>query len=98
MESPSKDEIVIVTQKLIKLLRQNDEEQWAKIIEEIRNEYIFSDNKVEVARQFIAIMMGGMGSFSDLVLHRDGKPLKEESHYLNILKDQLFDECQKMIK
>lgn len=45
----------------------------------------------------IRLVYGGMGSFSDLVLHKDGKPLQVENDELEKLKNELFNECMKVI-
>lgn len=93
----SEDEILSITLGLTRLLRDNDEAGWSRVIDTIRNRYIFSDNKAEAAREFIAIMMGGMGSFNDLILHRDGKPLSVESNELRDLRSKLYDACLDVI-
>ena len=68
------------------------------MIENIRNEYIACDigARKEVANKFIIIMRGGMGSFLDLVLHKNKKPLIHENNKLDELRHQLYDECKKL--
>jgi len=96
MESNSHEKIANISDQLIELLKENDENYWSKIIENIRDEYIASVNKGSSVQQFIAIMQGGMGSFLDLVLHKDRKPLINENNQLDNLRRQLYNECNKV--
>lgn len=97
MESNSNDKIAEISEQLIKLLKKNNESRWSVVLENIRNEYIASENKSGSAEQFITIMRGGMGSFLDLVLHKDRKPLINENNRLDELRHKLYEECKKVM-
>ena len=90
-------EIVKISEQLITLLKDNNEDYWSVILQNILCNYIDSAGKEKSANQFIFIMRGGMGSFLDLVLHKDRKPLVDENNKLDELRHQLYEECKKHI-
>jgi len=96
MEKNNKDEIAEISEELIKLLKDNDEKFWSEILENIQAEYIKGKSKSLVANEFIIIMRGGMGSFLDLVLHENKKPLIEENNKLDELRYKLYKACKKI--
>ena len=96
MESHSNDKIGEISGKLIKLLKENHESHWSVVLQNIRSEYVTAESKNIVAKQFIIIMRGGMGSFLDLVLHKDRQPLIDANDQLDKLRHQLYEECKKI--
>lgn len=96
MERISDDKIIIIINKLIKLLKENDEKFWSNTLDNLLHQYEISNSKPEVAKSCIKIMRGGMGSFLDLVLHKNGNPLIKENNQLDKLKHELYDECTKL--
>jgi hypothetical protein len=97
VESNSNDKIIEVSEKIVMHLKNNGEEHWSSVIKKIHDEYIASGRKPEVAKKFVTIMRGGMGSFLDLVLHKDRKPLINENNRLDELRHELYEECKKTL-
>lgn len=50
----------------------------------------------EMAKNILK-MFGGMGTFNDLVLYRDGILLRKENDLLDELTTQLFDACMGIV-
>lgn len=50
----------------------------------------------EIARRVVSVY-GGMGSFNDLVLSRDGKMLINENDILESLKHSIYETCTEII-
>ena len=98
MESIYNDKIAKISDDLIELLKANNEKHWSTVLQNIRNEYINCDlaTRKKIASEFIIAMRGGMGSFLDLVLHKDRKPLIDENNRLDVLRHQLYEECKKL--
>jgi len=97
MESNSNEKIIKLVEEVINLLQQNDEERWVEVMKNLLQNYIFlthSKNKREAANLIMKVMLGGMGSLSDVVLHKNGKPLIEENNRLNKVLDELYEECK----
>src|ERR1700677_4460806 len=97
MESDSKEKIVVLLERLIILLRENDEEWWASWQEALLDNYVnltHSKTKLEAVNDIQNMITGGMGSLSDLIFHKDGKPIWEESRQLAKLRHDLYYECQ----
>ena len=93
MECDSNEKINAIVHELIDLLQKNDEQYWGEVLACNLNKYNGAFSKKETAVLFIKIMQGGMGSFLDLVLHKDGKPLIEENNRLDKLRHELYQEC-----
>jgi hypothetical protein len=92
------DNLVGVLLKVIKLLEKHQLD-WAEVMKGLLNNYVnlaYSGTKKEGAELIMESMLGGMGSLSDLVLYKDGKPLIEENEQLDALLDELYDECKKV--
>jgi hypothetical protein len=90
------DKMIVFLEENIKLLSENDEKRWAEVLTRLMQNYIESDNKQGVA-SLIKKLYGGAGTFNDLVLHKDGKPLIEENNQLEKLRHELYEECIKKI-
>ena len=82
-----------IIEKIIILLKGNDEFDWATAFEKISEKFSSNKNKEDVAKEIIDVYKGGMGSFSDLVLQKDMKMLIDENDQLAKLKHDLFNTC-----
>lgn len=89
------DEVKELIIKIIFLLEIGNEDYWLRYFKYNLERLDKDDNKQEIVRSLSQIFKGGMGSFSDVVLHKDGIPLIMENNQLDALKDQLFDVCEK---
>ncbi len=90
------DKIILLLKESIKLLSENDEKRWAEGLTSLMRHYIENGNKQEAAT-LIKKLYGGAGSFNDVVLHKDRKPLIEENNELYRIRHELFQECIKII-
>jgi hypothetical protein len=88
--------ILVLLEQVINLLASNGEEQWAGFLQNAKNNLIEAKVKKDGVVPIVKSMLGGAGSLSDVVLHRDGKPLIEENNRLYDLLNELYDECQKI--
>ena len=84
MENESLESII---EKLIALFEEFDLKNWEKAYSDM---LLCLKEDPEYAKYQLRINFGGMGSFNDLILHRDGVPLIEENDYLNELRDKLY--------
>ena len=81
--------------KIIQLLTASGEEYWTDYFTYQKNRLINQDDsRQEISKDLLKAFKGGMGSFSDLVLHKNSVPLIDENNQLEILKDNLFDLCE----
>lgn len=79
-----------VLEEIIALLRENGAEDWTRSFE---GAHALLDQDPAAARSDIKSLFGGMGSFNDLVLHRNKQPLIEENRKLAAEKDKLYKLC-----
>ena len=84
MENESLESII---EKLIALFEEFDLKNWEKAYSDM---LLCLKEDPEYAKYQLRINFGGMWSFNDLILHRDGVPLIEENDYLNELRKQLY--------
>lgn len=96
MESNSNEKITILLDHIVDLLAKNNQDQWVEFLRNAKKNYIESENKSEASKPIIKSMLGGMGSLSDIVLHKDGNPLIDENNELYNLLNDLYDECKKL--
>lgn len=92
------ERVVTVLIQVLHLLNQY-QLAWATVMKDLLNNYVnltHSSTKKEAAELIMKSMLGGMGSLSDLVLHKEGAPLIEENEQLDALLDELYDECKKV--
>ena len=92
------ERLVVVLTQVVHLLNKHQPD-WAEVMKNLLNNYVnltHSSTKKEAAELIMKSMLGGMGSLSDLVLHKEGKPLIEENEQLDTLLDELYDECKKV--
>lgn len=76
-----------IIEKLIALFEEFNLKKWEKAY---KNMLLCLQEDPEYAKYQLRISFGGMGSFNDLILHRDGIALIEENDYLNELRDKLY--------
>lgn len=98
MEFNGNDKVVVILKELIDLTTNNDQTKWANILKNILHHYLYDESKTYAATLAIDIMQGGMGSFLDLVLHKNKKVLIAENNKLDKLRYDLFNECKKIVK
>lgn len=96
MEFNGEQKIIESLKQIIPLLENNDEKQWAGFLRNALFYFINSPDKKKGAGPIIKSMVGGMGSLSDVVLHKNGKPLISENDRLYNLTNELYDECKKL--
>ncbi|MBI1374355.1 MAG: hypothetical protein GC159_16685 [Phycisphaera sp.] len=85
------DVIELLTQ-LASLLEEHGETAWAARVEHCIHEYTFSTS---AGRSAVSRMYGGMGSLSDLVLHKNGAPLNDENDHFDALRSEIFETYQR---
>lgn len=90
----SKRDIEPALMELVGVLESAGEQRWAASLRRLqaRAQEGASDPTAykQVIRDMLSIF-GGMGSFSDLVLYRNGVLLREENDRLEQLRGQLFE-------
>lgn len=74
-----------------RVLRAGGNENWAISLETIESEL---EADPAEAKSRILLMFGGMGSFNDLVLYRDGKALFQENEELARLRTEIYSLCR----
>jgi len=79
--------------RLISLLRKAHEIDWANALDSFRAHCDATGDNPEKTGLFSDILRiyGGMGSFSDLVLYREGEVLLTENNELDNLRKELFE-------
>lgn len=96
MESNSNEKIRALLEQAINLLANNDQGQWADFLQNAKNNFIQSEDKKEAVIPIIKSMLGGAGSLSDVVLHKESKPLIAENNQLYTLLNELYEEFKKI--
>ena len=80
--------------EIIKLLDHGDINYWQDYFKYQKKRLIDQDEtRKEIVRDILQCFQGGMGSFSDLVLHKNEMALIEENNKLDDLKNNLFKLC-----
>jgi hypothetical protein len=83
--------LVSVIENIIELLDSADESNWANSFRKFRLECDCNNlEHLERLRRNMARIYGGMGSFNDLVLHKQGQPMIFENQTLDNLRKELF--------
>lgn len=80
--------------EILELLEKNNEKRWSLVFKKIIDDYDFSD--IKSLKRSILTYYGGMGSFNDLIIHKDGKVLIEENNRLDELRSKLFSIVSKI--
>ena len=92
------DEMIMILSKLIALLEKTEDYDWSSFLKKTRAKAINSTDNKQMAREIlVTLYSGGMGSFLDLVLQKDMKPLIEEDDLLIKYRKELFHLCEKII-
>ncbi|WP_159281883.1 DUF6966 domain-containing protein [Rahnella variigena] len=89
-----KDEIKKTVIDIANVLSSNDEESWAKTFEKLGSEL---DSDCESSIFSLRKLYGGMGSFNDIILHKDGIPLIRENDELDELRHTLYKQLDRAI-
>lgn len=89
-----KSEIKKTVIDIVSILSNNDENSWAKIFEKLGSEL---DVDYERALEALKGLYGGMGSFNDIILHKDGLPLIKENDELDNLRHILYNQLKSAI-
>ena len=69
---------------------------WTSVFRNILNELKDDADVSELSLEILKLYKGGMGSFSDSVLQRDGKMPIEDNDKLDVLRKELYRICQKV--
>lgn len=88
------DRVIDIFTEIAALLRVAGNDNWAKAFDNLRSEFEISP---EAARTEILRVYGGIGSFNDVILYRDGQPLWTENGRLSTLRTELYDICREEI-
>ena len=84
--------VVVTLEKISTLVRICSEESWAAGFLRLSQEFA---DAPQATKDKIVSLYGGMGSFNDLVLYRDGKLLLSENNELDQLRSELFQLCRR---
>jgi len=82
-----KNEIKKTVKDISDILSSNDEDEWAKTFEKLSSGL---DSEYELSLNALKRLYGGMGSFNDIVLHKNGMPLIHENEELDDLRHMLY--------
>ena len=89
-----KNEIKKTVIDIANVLSSNDEDSWAKTFEKLSSELDFDcESSIFSLRK----LYGGMGSFNDIVLHKNGIPLIRENDELEDLRHKLYKQLDHAI-
>lgn len=86
------EEIEIVLSRMEGLLTMGGRDDWAQALRRSRVE--LRENKAAAVSDLLP-MFGGMGSLNDIVLYRNGQPLREENDEFETLRGQLYELCHR---
>ncbi len=89
-----KNEIQKTVIDIVIILSSNDEDSWAKTFEKLGSEL---DVDYESSIYSLKKLFGGMGSFNDIVLHKNGTPLLRENDELEDLRHKLYKQLDRAI-
>lgn len=81
------EELLNEMRDLERFLAQHGETFWSKNINQAAEEVEKSD--AHGLERFLR-MFGGMGSLNDVVLHRDGQPLRVENDQLDLMRSRAW--------
>lgn len=89
-----KNEIIETVARIAKILASNDEHSWAKAFEDLGSNI---DTDYESSLHSLKGLYGGMGSFNDVILHKNGMPLIPENDDLEELRHRLYKQLKEAI-
>ncbi len=84
------EKAILLCRQLAQLLAAAGEQQYAAIFNDYAIGLAEGDWDVE-KRRVLQTFKGGMGSFNDLVLHKDGTQLGAQNNELHRLKEALYN-------
>lgn len=84
-------DINFVLARMVGLLRLGGLDAWADSLERSRKN---AQKNIELEKNTILSMFGGMGSLNDLVICKDGKPLVKENNEFDELRKKLYAICR----
>lgn len=84
---PEVEDLLNGMRELERFLATHGEAFWSKNIKQAADEVEKSD--AHGLGRFLR-MFGGMGSLNDVVLHRDGQPLKAENDQLDLMRSRAW--------
>ena len=84
-------DINFVLARMVELLRLGGLDTWADSLERSRKN---TQKNIELEKNTILSMFGGMGSLNDLVLYKDDKPLIKENNEFDELRKKLYAICR----
>lgn len=90
-----KNEIRETVIGIANILSSNDESSWAKTFEKLGAEI---DTNCESSLHSLKGLYGGMGSFNDVILHKNGMPLIRENDDLDELRHKLYKQLKEAIE
>lgn len=77
--------------RIVDLLIFGENYEWARALKRFENEI---ENTPDATSSKILSIFGGMGSFNDIVLYKNGQPLIPENNELFELRSILYDLCR----
>ena len=88
------DDLSIILNQLILVLDRADQESWRTYFITCLERYhkLDTDEARVLFKRDLLSLYGGLGSFSDLVLHKGNKMLYQENIELDNLRKALFEE------
>lgn len=77
-------------ESIAELLRNNNESDLARSLDALSSR---ADEDPETFMHDVKRLFGGMGSLSDIVFSKNGKPLIDENNKLDTLRKNLYKAC-----
>ncbi len=84
------EEIKLIINKIITILVECDKEDF---ISELQYFLIYIDQNYEDCLYKMRTIYGGMGSFNDVILYKNGEILIKENREFSLLRNDLFEIC-----
>ena len=84
-------QIISKLREIADFLRANGDANWSSAFERMADG--FPSDPDETKRK-VRGCYGGMGSFNDLVLHKQRVPLRKENDQLECMRQELWELCQ----
>ena len=95
MEPNGDEKIAVLLQRIINILAEHDRQEWSIYLTKTLRDYENLSTRKQAVNNIMSAMLGGSGSLSDVVLHKNSKPLIKENDELYNLLNELYDECKK---
>lgn len=84
--------LVSIIEKILLLLTSAEEKNWAGAFIKFQDRCSDTSGDIPASVQIDMLRMyGGMGSFNDLVLYKQGQPMIKENQELDRLRGELFE-------